>query len=255
MEKSAFELFKVETQSNEQEIKAREQLVQLFDHNPIPPAEKLQNLSLFLNRQTLSRALFLDFIYRKILDVHGVVFEFGVRWGSNLALLHMLRSIHEPFNAYRKIVGFDTFSGFPEINPKDGNNPMIVEGGHGVSGNYENFLDAILRYHELNSPIQHLKKYELVKGDASITIVDYLENNPETIIAFAYFDFDLYAPTRNVLEIIKERLTKGAIIAFDELNYPKFPGETIAFQEVLGISNYHIKRAPYSSTVSYIIYE
>ena len=45
-------------------------------------------------------------IYRKILDVHGVIMEFGVRWGRNLALFESLRGIHEPFNHNRKIVQY-----------------------------------------------------------------------------------------------------------------------------------------------------
>jgi hypothetical protein len=181
--------------------------------------------------------------------------EFGVRWGSNLALLSMLRGIYEPFNVYRKIIGFDTFNGFPTIDEKDGENEMIKVGGHGLTENYENYLEKILNYHELNSPVSHIKKYELIKGDASITIKDYLKNNPETIISFAYFDFDLYQPTKECLIAIRDSLTKGAIIAFDELNYPKFPGETIAFKEILGLNKYKVFRDPTSSTVSYIIYE
>jgi hypothetical protein len=47
-------------------------------------------------------------------------------------------------------------------------------------------------------------------------------------------------------------LTKGSIIAFDELNDPNFPGETIAFKEVLGLNNYEIKRSPLNPLISYI---
>jgi hypothetical protein len=34
--------------------------------------------------------------------------------------------------------------------------------------------------------------------------------------ALAYFDLDLYEPTRAVLEQIRPYLTKGSIVAFDE---------------------------------------
>jgi hypothetical protein len=246
--------FLVESQSSNLEINNSNNLKKLFESNPIPDDEKLYNLTLFTNRQTISRVLFLNSMYEKILNVNGIVMEFGVRWGSNLTLLQMLRSIHEPFNAYRKIVGFDTFEGFPVIHDNDGNNDMIKVGGHGLTSNYFEFLSDIMDYHENNAPINHMKKYELVKGDATITVEKYLVNNPETIIAFAYFDFDIYLPTRDVLVAIKNRLSKGAIVAFDELNYPKFPGETIAFNEVFGINNYQIFRSPMSSTVSYIVY-
>jgi hypothetical protein len=255
MNSSVSEKFLVATQSSQDELNLSKVLFELSNSNPIPEEEKMGNMSLFLNRQLLSRILFLDKMYRQILDVQGVIMEFGVRWGSNMALLSMLRGIYEPFNVYRKIIGFDTFSGFPSIDEKDGINEMIKIGGHGLTTNYEDYLENILKYHESNSPVSHIKKFELVKGDASITIKDYLKNNPETIISFAYFDFDLYLPTKECLIAIRDSLTKGAIIAFDELNYPKFPGETIAFKEILGLNKYKVFRDPISSTVSYIIYE
>ena len=255
MSKLASKNFLVATQSSNEEINLINILNELSKMSPIPDDERMGNMSLFLNRQLLSRILFLDKMYKQILDVQGVVMEFGVRWGSNLALLSMLRGIYEPFNVYRKIIGFDTFNGFPTIDEKDGENEMIKVGGHGLTENYESYLDKILNYHELNAPISHIKKFELIKGDASITIKDYLKNNPETIISFAYFDFDLYQPTKECLIAIRDSLTKGAIIAFDELNYPKFPGETIAFKEILGLNKYKVYRDPISSTVSYIIYE
>ena len=58
-------------------------------------------------------------IYAEIVPVHGVIMEFGVRWGQNLALFSNLRGIHEPFNYNRRIIGFDTFEGFPAISGKD----------------------------------------------------------------------------------------------------------------------------------------
>lgn len=71
----------------------------------------------------------------------------------------------------------------------------------------------------------------------------------------AYFDFDLYEPTKKCLEAIQPYLTKGSVIAFDELNTPEFPGETIALREVLGLSRYSIRRDPLNPLTSYIIVE
>lgn len=75
------------------------------------------------------------------------------------------------------------------------------------------------------------------------------------MIAFAYFDFDLYEPTKRCLEIIRPRLTKGSVIGFDELNDPDSPGETIALMEVFGLPSVRVKRFPYASRVSYIVVE
>ena len=47
-------------------------------------------------------------------------------------------------------------------------------------------------------------------------------------------------------------MPKGGIIVFDELSDEYFPGETRAFDEVFGISNYEVKRMPFASRISYI---
>jgi hypothetical protein len=74
-------------------------------------------------------------------------------------------------------------------------------------------------------------------------------------VALAYFDFDLYEPTKVCLEAIKDRLTKGSIVAFDELNYHTWPGETLALKEALGLGRYAIKRTPHNPEPSYIVIE
>lgn len=243
------------TLSNDHEIELRNSFYNLFENCPIPPNERLTNLSLFMNRQTLSSLLYMDFLYRKIVDVHGIICEFGVRWGRNLALFESLRGIYEPYNYNRKIVGFDTFSGFPTINVKDGRHDVVSKGSFSVTKGYEEYLEQILNYHEQESPISHIKKYELVKGDASNTITKYLSEYPETIIAFAYFDMDLYEPTINCLQSIENHLTKGSVIGFDELNFHVFPGETLALKEWCGLKKYQIRRTPLIPHSAYIIIE
>ena len=55
------------------------------------------------------------------------------------------------------------------------------------------------------------------------------------VVAMAIFDLDLYEPTREALQLINPRLTRGSVLVFDELNSRDFPGETLALQEVLGL--------------------
>jgi len=241
--------------SSEDEIAGKNALNQLFNDSPIPKDHILDNLGLYIRRQNLSRILFMNDLYKRVLDLHGIICEFGVFWGQNLALFESFRGIYEPYNYTRKIVGFDTFEGFATVNEKDGNSKIVQSGAYAVTKGYEDYLSQILQYHETLSPLSHIKKFKLVKGDATKTIKKYLADNPETIIAFAYFDLDLYEPTKGCLEAILPYLTKGAIIGFDELVYHPFPGETRAFDEVLGINKYKIKRDRNNSLQSYIIYE
>jgi len=231
------------------------EFIKLFEKCPIPNDQVLYNLGLFTRRHVLAKIFMLNELYKKIVPIHGVICEFGVHWGNNISLFSAMRSIYEPYNWNRKIIGFDTFEGFPNIHEKDGNSDKIKIGEYSTSNGYEIYLENILNYHESEAPNADIKKFELVKGDAIHTVKQYLKDNPETIIAFAYFDFDLYEPTKICLEAILPHLTKGAVIAFDELNYHGFPGETIAFKEVFGINKFKINRDPNNAIPSYIVYE
>lgn len=241
--------------SSTNEKSLRERFFKLFRNCPIPNNELLLNLGLFIKRQDLTRILFMNELYNKIINVHGIVVEFGVKWGVDLALFESFRGIYEPFNHSRKVVGFDTFTGFPSVHEKDGKSEIVTVNAHSTTKGYEDYLKKVLDYHEQESPISHIKKYQLIKGDATIEIDKFLKDNPETIIALAYFDFDIYEPTKKCLEAIKEHLTKGSVVGFDELNTHDFPGETLALKEVFGLDRYRIMRSPYSSFQSYIVIE
>jgi hypothetical protein len=230
-------------------------ITELFKNADIPDDELLANLGLFLNSKSLSRICFFYELYKQILDTHGVIFEFGVRWGQTLAILSALRGMFEPFNRHRKIVGFDTFSGFRGMSEKDGEKCKTTDGSFSVSPNHMEFLNLLLEANDSLNPISHLKKFELVEGDAKNTIPDYLKKHPETVVSMAILDFDIYEPTKVALECIKPHLMKGSILVFDELCDDIFPGETIAVQEVLGLNSLRIKRMPMTSRVSYAVVE
>jgi hypothetical protein len=230
----------------------RSQLMAELRGSPLPDDELANNLGLYLTRQSLSRLLFMHELYRMILEVHGVVMEFGVRWGQNLSLFQSFRGMYEPFNYSRMVVGFDTFEGFPAVDAQDGG-AGIKAGDYAVSKDWQGRLEALLEAHEQLSPLAQKKKHVLVKGDASQTIHRYLEENPQTVVALAYFDFDLYAPTKACLEAILPRLTKGSVVAFDELNCPDYPGETLAVMETIGLSRWAIRRSPLNPYCSYAV--
>ena len=117
---------------------------------------------------------------------------------------------------------------------------------------YENVLDAV-RVYDINRPISHIPKIELVKGDLCITADDYLKENPHLVVSLLYLDVDLYVPTKKALEVFVPRMPKGAIIAFDELNAKEFPGETVAFNEYFGLNNAKIERFTFDPYFSYCI--
>lgn len=239
--------------SSAHELEKRRQFFERFRTCPIPDRELLSNLGLFINRQSMSRILYIHDLYRRIVSVHGVIMEFGVRWGQNLAMFSSFRGMYEPYNFNRKIIGFDTFAGFPAVAAEDGRSDQVRMGEFGVTPDYMGYLESLLHYHESESPLDHIRKFELVKGDATRTLPAYLERHPETIVALAYFDFDLYEPTRACLELIRERVPRGGIIAFDELNCREFPGETRAVMDVIGIHRCRLERTPHNPTPCFMV--
>lgn len=243
------------TFSSDAESASRADLARLLGECPIPQDQILANLGLFLDSKNLARILCMDFLYQKVVEVQGVVMEFGTHWGQNLAIFSALRGIYDSFNRHRKIIGFDTFEGFPDIHAKDGSSELMKTGNVSVSEGYEDFLNEVLNAHEKLNPLSHIPKFELRKGDVSETLSDYLEDHPHTIVALAYFDLDLYEPTKQCLENIKPRIVKGSLLAFDELNDADSPGETIALLESIGLNNIRLQRHPRTSRISYFIYE
>ena len=136
-----------------------------------------------------------------------------------------------------------------------GNKKLAKLGGFSTTANYENYLNEILNYHASESPANHFKRHEIIKGDASKTIKKYLKKNQQTLISLAYFDMDIYKPTKDCLKAIKPFLTKGSIIGFDEPNSKDFPGETIAIKEIFGKINFKIYQSQFSAGSGYLIIE
>jgi hypothetical protein len=206
--------------------------------------------------RSLKRLMFLNHLYCEALPVHGIIIQFGVRWGRDLAIFDSLRTIYEPFNISRKIVGFDTFEGFPSIDEKDGTDPMLTVGGLTTVPDYYSQITKIMSLRAQLDPLPELKRFEIRQGEGTEQLRQYLDQHPETIVALAYFDFDLYEPTKACLELLKPYVTKGSVLAFDELCFFKSPGETIALREVYPLNSIRVKRSPqFSGHPSYFVIE
>ncbi len=196
------------------------------------------------------------------MNIPGVIVEFGVWWGQNLILAENLRAIYEPFNHTRRIIGFDTFSGYASFSEKDRPSPkgafqsyldVVRDGGYSVSEGYRSYLEELLAAHEGNNILGNMRKHTLVEGDVVKTVPKFFAKNPETVVALAYFDLALYRPTKTCLQAILPHLVPGSVILLDEFNYPEAPGETIAFKEVFRDVAFTIKKSKYITDKSIVI--
>jgi len=113
-----------------------------------------------------------------------------------------------------------------------------------IAGRPVIYRGDVLAAHEAAEPYGTTPRSFVVQGDMLETVPRYLEENPETVVALAYFDCDLYEPTRAAFQAIRPYLTTGSIVAFDELAHPKWPGETSAIRELIGLDHGRLRQIP-----------
>jgi hypothetical protein len=224
-----------------------------FDRNSNSWESKLENFPKYVKRQNLTRFLVLYEIFKKIIDVKGSIVECGVNHGYGIMTWSKLSAILEPVNLTRRIYGFDSFEGFPDISEKDKSSYSDhVKPGDLAADSYSEILE-LSKIHDSTRFLGHIPKVELIKGDAVITIPKFLEKNPHSVISLLYLDFDLYEPTKIALENFLPRMPKGSIIAFDELDNPLWPGETQAMLEVFAEKKLKIQRLSFDPYVGFAI--
>jgi len=87
-----------------------------FQGSSISLLDKLEAFPRFATKRSLARFMVKEKLFEKILGINGIIVECGVFNGAGLFTWAQLSNIYEPVNYNRKIVGFDTFEGFPSVN-------------------------------------------------------------------------------------------------------------------------------------------
>jgi hypothetical protein len=193
-------------------------------------------------------------IFKQALPVKGSVVDCGVFRGFTLMAWAHFSAILEPNNLTRRIYGFDSFTGFPRVSRKDLNVHRPAVRGE-LSANSHAELQEIIRAYDMNRFLGHIPKVHLVHGDACKTIPAFVRRNPHLTISLLFLDFDLYEPTRVALKYLVPRMPRGAVLAFDELDNPIWPGETRAVLDTIGMANLRIQRLPWDPYIGYAVLE
>lgn len=151
-------------------------------------------------------------------DIHGDIIECGVFKGIGLILWLKLLEMEHP-HSIKKVIGFDFF------------NPDFV---NNLSNHDKNAMSQVFKrdkkLKKSDTSIENVKekiiqagiknnKFDLVKGDISITSLDYIKDKPGLRISLLYLDLDLEKPTYDALNTFWERVVPNGIIVFDEYAY------------------------------------
>jgi len=228
-------------------------LSDIFESNSSSTANKLENFPKYVRRQKLTRLFALYEIFKLSLPVKGSIIECGVNEGFGLMTWSKLSAILEPVNLTRRIYGFDTFEGFPSISKED----KSIASNHVKVGDlsadvYEE-LHKLISVHDSTRFLGHVNKVSLIKGDSVDTIPKFISDNPHLLISILFLDFDLYEPTKCALDNFLPRMPKGSILAFDELDNPLWPGETLAMLEHHQKRKFELRRFEFDPYISYAI--
>jgi Macrocin-O-methyltransferase (TylF) len=225
----------------------------MFEENPSTWEIKMENFPKYVRRQNLTRFIALYEIFKRVLPVKGSIVECGVNHGFGLMTWAKLSAILEPVNLTRRIYGFDTFEGFPNVSERD----MSLSSGHvkpgDLAADVHDELSQLITTYDSTRFLGHVPKVHMIRGDASKTIPDFVDKNPHLLVSLLYMDFDLYDPTKIALEHFLPRMPKGSVIAFDELDNPLWPGETLAMLETHSKRPLKLERLEFDPYIAFAV--
>jgi len=248
-----FSTMSSEKNPNLKEMAQFEELEKYINEGKGNLVEKFKNFTKYVTRPDITKFLVKYELFKKVLPLAGSIIEIGVLHGVSLMGFAHFSSIFEHLNVQRKIIGFDTFEGFPSDGTKFDDETVAKKGYLNV----DSFADISesIRIYDMNRSLNHITKVQLIKGDIIKTVPKYMKDNPHTIVSLLYLDADLYEPTKIAIENFYPRMPKGSIIAFDDFNEKTWKGETQAVLETLDIKKLKIQRFTYDTRIAYAVIE
>lgn len=241
--------FKDEQYYSQAEVEQVNKLDEIFQKGAGTLVDKILNFPKYVSRTALSRFLVKYEIFKKVMEIQGSVVECGVLFGGGLMTWAQISSILEPANHQRRVIGFDTFEGFPGITKEDESrqSSALLKKGEMAVDSYSDLQECVKIFDKTRF-FSNIPKVELVKGDILETVPKYIVDNPHLVISLLYLDVDIFAPTVAALNNFIPRMPKGAIVAFDEFAHPQFPGETIAVFKKFNLNSISMRKIPVLGT-------
>ncbi|MEU4563308.1 TylF/MycF/NovP-related O-methyltransferase [Actinoplanes sp. NPDC023936] len=227
-------------------------IAEIFAGSPDDLPTRLANLARYARRAQVTRFAALYELFKLALPVKGSIVECGVFRGASFMTFAQLSAALEPTNLTRRIYGFDSFGGFPSVSEADRPETTEVRAGDLAADSYDE-LNRLLEVYDTDRFLGHLPKARLIRGDVTETIPAFVAENPHLVISLLFLDLDLYEPTRVALREFLPRLPRGAVLAFDELDNPLWPGETSAVLDEVGLHRLELRRFEFDPYIGYAV--
>ncbi len=226
------------------------EIARLFESSSDTIEQRLASFPRYIRRSHLTRLLALYELFKRVVPVKGSIVECGVFRGFSFMTWAKLSAILEPNNLTRRIYGFDSFAGFPEVTERDDPTRTGVKKGD-LGADLESELRELMALYDADRFLGHIPKMYLTTGDITETVGPFVEANPHLVVSLLFLDADLYDPTLAALQAFLPRMPKGAILAFDELDNPLWPGETLAALDSVGLSGLRLERFDFDPYIAF----
>lgn len=186
----------------------------------------------YASRRAIIRQLAHYELFKKTVDLPGHYADFGIYFGKSYFNWHKFLEVLTPTATHKKVIGFDTFAGFPSLAPEDGATDLSVDK---VAGGFssESFLDEfqeLLALHNADSVLRQ-ERGQIVQGDICQTLPKWLEDNPEARFCLIHLDVDLYEPHTVILDGCWDRVVPGGVVVLDEYSTRRWPGASRAWDD------------------------
>jgi len=215
-----------------------------FKKYNISHREIWRNFQIYTRRVFLKKFLAHYEFFRQTINLPGDIVELGVYRGATLMSWANFMEVRNMGDRHKKVVGFDNFKGFGELDAKDGaaSGDVGKQTGGFDSAVFEEQLKDAINIFDADRFIPYKPRIHLVKGDIEKTIPEYVEKNPGMRISLLHFDADLYRPTLIGLKHLWPLVVPGGVVLFDEYGIPPWEGESKAVDEFFAGTNVKIQR-------------
>lgn len=166
----------------------------------------------------LGKLLYRFKFFEQTKDLPGDIVELGTFKGSGVATFSKFINIFCP-NSNKKILGFDIFD---PCTAKDVLKTYSSLDEKNMTDVYRRSDDTDLCLTSVMNNLKNASHFQLIQGDVSKSIPDYLNQNPGFRISLLYMDMDLETPTYEALKHLWNRIIPGGVIVFDEYEYHTF---------------------------------
>lgn len=213
---------------------------------------RLANMARYARRAQVTRFAALYELFKLTLPVKGSIVECGVFRGSSFMTFAQLSAALEPTNLTRRVYGFDSFGGFPSVSDRDRPQQTGASAGDLAADSFDE-LNELIDIYDSDRFLGHISKASLIRGDVATTIPEFVQANQQLVVSLLFLDLDLYEPTVAALRNFLPRMPKGAVLAFDELDNPLWPGETSAVLDEVGLSRLELRRFDFDPYIGYAV--